>query len=254
MAIETICSGAATALIYSSIIPAVAISAVTTAMIIVFAYMYGNTTNNPKVLLWAKTEIMQVFISISTVAILIGLINSFCNINVDSVLSLFSLPGAGAVPGGVTTLYDGAEKYLVEAGKWIHTLMAAARYHLGGFNILEGYGRYLCEGPEGTGLQIIFCIFGSSIGLGGGAGVSMTPDSGYAYMAPALSVSFNALIISYFSSLNYLFILKFVYGGFIFFFLPLGVFLRSMPFLRTFGSLLISLTICFLVVFVAVCP
>ena len=51
------------------------------------------------------------------------------------------------------------------------------------------------------------------------------------------------------STLNYLFILKFVFTGFVLFFLPLGIFLRAMPFLRTTGSLLMAVSLSFVFVY-----
>jgi hypothetical protein len=64
-----------------------------------------------------------------------------------------------------------------------------------------------------------------------------------------MNVFFNSTIVSTFTALNFAAILMFVYRGFIFVFLPLGVFLRAMPFLRSFGSLLIALALAFLTVF-----
>ena len=247
MAIETICSAGGTALLYSSVMPYVAISAVVTAIIVGIVYMIGNTLSNPKLTLWAKTEIIQLFVSIAVVGSIFGLIGSFCSISINSIIGVF--PITASFPASAVTIYDGGELYLVEAGKWIHSVFAAARYHLAAFNILEGFGRTLCLGPEGAALNVIFCIFGTALSLGGGTGISLSLDSGYAFAAPAISVAFNSLMISYLSTLNYLFILRFVYSGFIFFFLPLGIFLRSMPFIRGLGSLMMSVTISFMIVY-----
>jgi len=64
-----------------------------------------------------------------------------------------------------------------------------------------------------------------------------------------LNVFFNSTIISYFSALNSLFILTFVYKGLIFLLLPLGIFMRAMPYMRSFGALLISLAIAFVIIY-----
>jgi hypothetical protein len=49
--------------------------------------------------------------------------------------------------------------------------------------------------------------------------------------------------------MNFLMILLFVYRGFVFLFLPLGVFLRSMPYMRPFGSLMFAVAMSFLIVY-----
>lgn len=249
MAIESICGIGAGNVLSSFVLPMTALTALVTGMIIALCYMFGNATNNPKVLLWAKTEIVQLFISLATVGILFGIIASFCAIDLRSILTLFDVPSP-RLPANPLSVYDGGELYLVQGGIWVHDILSAARYHLGGFNILEMYGRWICDGPAGSpAVDFIFCIFGNALSLGGGTGISASPDSGWAYLAPALSVSFNTLVFSYLSILNYLFILRYVYSGFVFFFLPVGIFLRSMPFMRGLGSLMISVTISFLFIY-----
>ncbi|MFZ5500653.1 MAG: hypothetical protein ACOY58_01905, partial [Candidatus Micrarchaeota archaeon] len=54
---------------------------------------------------------------------------------------------------------------------------------------------------------------------------------------------------SYLSILNYLFVLRYVFSGFVLFFLPLGILLRALPYLRPLGSLLISVAISFLMIY-----
>ncbi len=249
MAIESICSTGAENVITAFILPLTAIVSVITGMIIALMYMFGTATNNARLLMWAKTEAIQLFISLAAVALIFGIISSFCAIDLRSVLSLFTT-NAITLPPGAVSVYDGGELYLVEGGRWVHDVLAAARYHLAGFNILEMYGRWVCDGPAGDPVtDVIFCIFGSAFSLGGGTGTSVSPDSGYSYIAPALSVSFNSLVFSYLSTLNYLYILKYVYSGFVFFFLPVGIFLRAMPFMRGLGSLMMSVTIAFILVY-----
>jgi hypothetical protein len=55
--------------------------------------------------------------------------------------------------------------------------------------------------------------------------------------------------MSYLSVLNYIFILRYVFSGFVLFFLPLGIFLRALPYVRPLGSLLMSVSISFLMVY-----
>lgn len=251
--VATICS-IGTDVINTALFPLVAISAVATAMIIALGYMLGEAIHNPKVSLWAKTEIIQLFISVAAAVLILGFIPTFCSVNLNSILQLLN---PAAVPPGSVSIFEGAERYLSEAGQYIHDVEKAARYHLGAYNIMEAFGRLEC-GPFDSGSafatvgNIFFCLFGNVFGvtfLVGGSGVQHAPDSGYAMAAPALQIAFNATVFAYLSTFNYLFILHYIYSGFVFFFLPLGIFLRAMPYLRTLGSLLMSLAFCFIVVY-----
>jgi len=247
-----ICDQVSLAGIQQGIYPLVAVAAVFMSVIIGISYMLGSLISNPKLTLWAKTEIIQLFISLASVAVIFSGISASCSINMVDVHDLF---GLGALTTGQASfsMYSAAEGYLVDSGTYIHMVLNSARYHLGAYNILETFGRYLCMGDESgwvSGfINIIFCLFGNFLSVGGGTGTSVNPDSGHSLAAPALTVAFNSLQFSYLSALNYLFILKYIYSGFVLFFLPLGIFLRSVPYLRTLGSLLISVAFCFLTVY-----
>lgn len=246
--VSTIC-GIGVDIIQTTLFPLLAISSVLTAMIIALGYMLGEALHNPKVTLWAKTEVIQLFISIAAVVLILGIVPTFCSINLNSVYQLLN---PVVVPSGSLSIFEGAERYLVDAGTYIHNVELVGRYHLGAYNIMESFGRLEC-GPFDSGSSfatvgnLFFCLFGGP--LAGGSGTSHAPDSGYAMTAPALQIAFNSTIFSYLSVFNYLFILHYVYSGFVFFFLPLGIFLRAMPYVRTLGSLLMAIAFCFIVVY-----
>jgi hypothetical protein len=180
--------------------------------------------------------VVQVFISIATVFFIMTTINVFCSIQMGEVASFFT--GVEAVKD--VSVFDAAQDYLHEAALYSHNAMTAIRFHLEAYTIMSFLNAFICDFSVG------------SIGLGcwyGYSGNNQLPVGGYGAMMAALNVFFNSTIIAHFSALNFLFILLFVYKGFVFLFLPMGVFLRSMPFLRGFGSLLIALAMSFLLVF-----
>jgi hypothetical protein len=243
-----VCTATSLANIQSGVYPSAFLAAALMGIIIAITYMLGTIINNPKLNLWCKTELLQLFVSIAVVIITFQIITAFCAINLVDIGNLFGFSGGT----GQISLYSGAEGYLVSAGDYIHMVLNSARYTLGAYNILETFGRYLClnsNNPISGFLNIIFCLFGNFLSIGGGTGTAVSPDAGHSLAAPGLSVAFNSLQFSYLSTLNYLFILKYIYSGFALFFLPLGIFLRSVPYMRTLGSLLMSVSICFVTVY-----
>ncbi|MEW6035821.1 MAG: hypothetical protein AB1529_04370 [Candidatus Micrarchaeota archaeon] len=248
MAIETICSADANEIIQGIVYPLTAVSAIVTTMVIGMSYMAGNALSNPRITLWAKTEFFQLIISMVAVGIMLGGISTFCVLDVGSIYELLDV-GASGVPAGLT-VFDAANSYLTESGIWVHDLLHVARYHMGAYNILQAFGRNECED---VGPSWLFCLFGpilpSPAGGAGAVSITNAPNSGYGLLSSALGAAFNSLMLSYLSILNYLFILRFVFSGFVLFFLPLGIFLRALPYLRTLGSLLMSVAISFLIVY-----
>jgi len=240
-----ICTADFTTFMNTTIMPITALASVITAVTIGLGYMIGQFLGNAKATTWAKTEVVQIVMSIASVTFIIILLNSFCAINMEGIKSIFNINPAenlpcGSAPAGSTSLYAGALDYIKSAACFCHSAMSVVRYHLEAYTVLSNLNLFECSlstGGIGWG-----CLFGYS-------GTYQQPLGGYGAVMSALNVIFNSSMVSYISSLNFLFILLFVYKGFVLFFLPLGVFLRSMPYLRTFGSLLISVALAFFVVY-----
>jgi len=246
-----ICSMVAVGAIEDTIYPLIAIAAIVTSFFIAIGYMVGTAINNAKISLWARTEIIQLMVSLVVVIILFTMLGSFCGTDMKSVYSLFGYETdpAPCGSGSTVSVYCAAEHYLVDVGTWERDLVFTARYHLGAFNILQMTTQRKCGDVGGGVTNFLLCLFGSGLGGGAGGGVSLAPDSGYGIVSAGLGASFNSILFSYMSTLNFLFMLKYVYTGFPLFFLPLGMFLRSMPYVRTFGSLLMSIAISFLIMY-----
>ncbi|MFH0737270.1 MAG: hypothetical protein V1827_01685 [Candidatus Micrarchaeota archaeon] len=249
MALTSICSADATLVIQGIVYPLAAVSSIVTALIIGISYMLGNALSSPRLILWSKTEVFQLFISVVVVGFILMGINTFCLLDIGSIYSLLDIEMTGMPPG--MTIFDAANNYLVEGGIWLHDLFSATRYHLGGYSILQSFGRNQCEGDPSYAW--LFCLFGAVLpsitGGSGAASISVAPDAGYGLLTSVLGAAFNTITMAYLSILNYMFILKYVFSGFILFFLPLGIFLRALPYVRTLGSLLMSVAIAFLMIY-----
>ncbi len=220
----------------STIIPYVALATVVTAIIIGITFMASRLLSNPKLSLWAKTEILQLFISVGTVFLITSIITAFCNIDMAEVNGFF-LP---ANPIASANIYESANSYITGAMQYSHNALIMIRYHLEAYTVLTYFNAFICD--YSTGRFGWGCLFGYS-------GDNMQPFGGYGAVTAALNLAFNTTIISFFTSMNFFFILMFVYRGFVFLFLPMGIFMRAMPYMRSFGSLLIAVALSFLIIY-----
>ncbi|NYZ77531.1 hypothetical protein H0O02_04440 [Candidatus Micrarchaeota archaeon] len=236
MVAAAVCSTEFMGFLTSVIFPLAAYAGVVAGIIIAATFMIGEATRNPKLTVWAKTEVLQLFISVISLVLLSSVIGLFCTLDMPGVAELFGFSGYS----GPSSMFDAAENYLTGAAHYSHNALTVVRYHLEGYTVLGYMGEFMCDmatGPIGWG-----CWFGYS-------GTSGQPFGGYAAMVAALNTIFNATLMSYLMSLNYLMILIYVYKGFAFFLFPIGIFLRSMPYMRGFGSLLMSVAISFIIVY-----
>ena len=239
-----ICSPPFATFLTNTILPITAIASIASAVIVALGYMIGQVLGNVRVSTWAKTEVVQVVMSVASVAFIFMLLGAFCAINMNEVKGIFGISIAppepcGSASGG-TSVYDAARGYLTDASCFSHNAVGAVRYHLEAYTVLSNLNLFECSlstGSIGWG-----CMFGYS-------GTSMQPLGGYGTAMSAMNVFFNSSIVAYVSALNFLFILMYVYRGFVLFFLPFGIFIRSVPYLRTFGSLLISVALAFRVIY-----
>ncbi|HSB47207.1 MAG TPA: hypothetical protein VLD37_04270 [Candidatus Bilamarchaeum sp.] len=232
---DLICSAAFGTFMTTSLLPLVAQAAIGTMGLVAISFMFGRALNNPKLTLWSKTEVVQLGVSLATIFIIMFTVNAFCAINLSEIAAIFDIPSVGSV-----NIYQGALTYLQEALQYSHNAMRVVRYHLQAYTVMSFLNAFICDfstGNIGWG-----CFFGYG-------GDNQQPLGGFGAETAALNVAFNGTIMSYFSALNSLFILLFVYRGFVFLFLPIGIFLRAMPYLRGMGSLFIALALSFLLVF-----
>ncbi len=223
-------------MLWANVMPIAAITTLITSIVIVLSYYLGEAIGHPKITLWAKTEIVQLFISIMAAIIILTGIQSFCAIDATSLSSFVT----GTTSLAPMTIYDAAYSYLYSAADFTHKTVAIERYYLGGFNLLEGRHYWNCQ-YSGCD-PILCCLFGTS-------GMSSSPFAYASVVSVSFNIAFNSTVLSYLSSLNYLFILKYAYSGILLFMLPLGILLRATPYMRNVGSLLIAVCIAFMIIY-----
>jgi hypothetical protein len=222
---------------YSVVYALSAYAAVLSAIIIGGSFMVGQVIRNPKVTVWAKTEIIQLVASFISLLFMAAIITTFCSVDMGDIAEVFDF---GDYPGTGFSIYEGAESYLRGAAIYSHNALTVVRYHLEGFTVLAYIGKFECDlatGPIGWG-----CYYGYS-------GENLSPFGGYGAINGALTVAFNSTLMSYMMALNYLFILRYVYHGFVLFLMPIGIFTRSLPYMRSFGSVLIATALSFMFVY-----
>ncbi len=235
MVVATVCSPEFMDFLTSTIFPLAAYAGIITAIIIAVSFMVGQAIRNPKVTVWAKTEVVQLFISFVSLLLLSSLFGFFCSIDMHNIADIFEITYSGP-----SSMFDAAEDYLVSAARYSHNALTVVRYHLEGYTVLGCMGAFKCAySMDHTGWG---CWFGFS-------GTQTQPFGGYAALNAALNTIFNSTLMSYLMSLNYLMILLYIYKGFAFFLFPIGIFMRSMPYMRSFGSVLISIAISFSIIY-----
>jgi hypothetical protein len=211
-----------------------AYASMATLILIAMSFMAGNATSNPKLTLWAKTELVQLVMSIASVFVILVAVNAFCVTDMKWIADVFGLHSKSI------NVYDAATAYLVGATQYSHNALTVVRYHLEAYTVLSYFNAFICDyriGRIGLG-----CLFGY-------AGDTEQPFGGYGADIAAMNIFFSGMIMAHFTALNFLFILLFIYKGFVFLFLPLGIFLRALPYMRPVGSLLIALALGFLTVY-----
>lgn len=226
-------------MINSDIYPMTAVAGVLTGLVVAASYMVGEAINNPKLVTWSKSELIQLFISAISAIFIIYLVVTVCQtpaLDVSTLTAVSSNQVDNAPLPVFATLFDGAQLSILKTANFTHSVLNIERYHLSAFNMLEARGRWECGDH--------LCIFGSN-------GVSSSPYAGITTISSSFNFAFNSAILSYISSLNYLFLLLFAYNGLALFMIPIGLLVRSVPYLRGLGTLFLSVALCFFIIYPA---
>lgn len=215
---------------FSGTIEASAIAALATIFLIVIAYIGGEAIQNPRLLAWAKAELVQVFISITFVVLILFALSTFCNLKVSelkSMLGLSYMPKIYASNEGSDNLYTGAMRYVENLAALGLSNIHSLRYNAAAYEIRTSFSTFECKG---------ICVFSLS-------STSVSPFSGESINLAITNNLLSIATISYLSSLFQYFTLIYIYGGIFAFFLPLAIVIRSIPFMRHFGGSLIAIFI-----------
>ncbi|VVC04863.1 Uncharacterised protein [Candidatus Bilamarchaeum dharawalense] len=238
---DLMCTGTNfTTFVTDTIFPLTAVATIVTLILIALSYMGSKALSNPKLSLWAKTELIQIGISLFTIVVILAAVKLFCTIDVTSIGD--SLGFTGTRPPNAN-IFEAAGLFLNNAAVYTHNAIIVSRYQLEAYTVLSYYNAFYCDfsiGRVGLG-----CWFGYG-------GDNAQPYGGYGSSIAALNAAYNGLLITYFTIISYIFVLLFVYKGFAFFFLPVGMFIRSLPYMRNLGAVLIAIAMSFLIVYPAV--
>ncbi|MBM3229876.1 hypothetical protein FJZ26_05570, partial [Candidatus Parvarchaeota archaeon] len=211
-----------------------------TGIFIALMYMLGETLSNPRLLVWSKTEVVQVFFSGILVILIVTSLDLTCKLNVGALIQVSNLTAAqGAGVLGITSvsestsLMDAAKNYTAFVRWFDHKAMVQIRYNMALIELRAGKSRWECGSDTGG---VIACLIG-------GAGQSFSEYSGEYSVLSIFGALLNATTASYLSAMFIQFTLHFVTDGLFAIFLPLGIVLRSIPFMRGLGGVLIALTL-----------
>lgn len=214
-----------------SVYPVVGIAGLLTATIVAVCYMAAQLLQSPRLGTWAKTEALQVVISALFAIIIMQLVQVSCTLDANSLVDLVG----GTPHAAPTSLFNSSSIYLEAVANFSHAAFVNARYYMGKINMAESYSIWECP---------LWCFFSQ-----GGSGTSQMPESGKSYLTAGLMVAFNVALFAHMNALMHIFFLGYIRSGFFLFFLPLALILRSLPYLRQVGSLLISVTFGFFVIY-----
>ena len=190
--------------------------------IITFLYLVNRFFQNSEGAGWAKLELYEAFVTIAIFFALIAITGLACNVRAS-----WLFPAAAQL--GDVNIFEAAASYLDQFTDNMMVIMNSL------------YGFYVA-------IDLI-----SSMTLSGrpfGFGTTIMPSAGFASMVkPGLNNAFNMLSISYIINSVQIFLLNFISFGFLKYYLPIGLFLRSFTPTRRIGGTIIGLALGFLFVY-----
>ncbi|MEM4195513.1 MAG: hypothetical protein QXY05_04345 [Candidatus Anstonellales archaeon] len=208
---------------------AMAIGIASSAIMISIVYMIGKITNNPRLDVWAHDELPQLFFSALIAIFILGFLNlgTIYNVSVLSELTRFSVQED-------MCMYDFADAYLDNMSVYVHNTMRMTRI----YNMMAGFissvWKYECKS--------LWCFLA-------GQGVGLNPDAWASLISAVLNAQAYTTTISLLTILSQKYLLRsFMNGGFLLI-IPLGLVLRSIPFARRVGGVLLAIGAGFIVFF-----
>ena len=210
---------------FDSVLSLCAIAALATAGVITLAYMFGEFFQNPRVITWAKTEVLQVFASLIIAAVAIELVSVFCTLQIGEVGKVFTALPAVYVQHKDATMYDAAEIYLENLMAITHTNMQSIRFSLGAYEIRTTYTTMECDSA------CFLTMVGFNMGEYGGESLKLAVTNN---LLGTATVAYLSAVFQYFT-------LQYIYNGLFLVFLPISIALRAAPFMRQFAGALVAI-------------
>ncbi len=218
------------------------LGAIITAVIIALGYMVGEFLQNPRIIVWAKIELGQFVVSMLLLILIVACLDVFaCSLKFGDVKQFTGITGDLQIATlGISddaNLIDASKAYSLNLVKFNKDVLTKIRFNIGRIELRAGFSRWQCGQDEGMSEGKVFsCLIG-------GPGFSKAEYSGEYSISGVLSALLNTTTASYLSAIFILFTLEFLTNGLFMYFLPLGIMLRSIPFMRGFGGALIALVL-----------
>lgn len=210
---------------FDNVFMVAAIATLATIALIALAYMAGELFQNARALTWAKTEVLQAFVSILIVGAVIGTVQLFCSLQIGEIARIATpYPGIYGTYDSAS-IYQGAQIYLENLLAASHNNMKGMRHAIGAYEIRTSYTEMKCDG------NCWINLVGYNEALYGGETLQ-------------LAVTNNLLstaTVSYLSAAFEFFTLQYVLNGLFLVFLPISIVIRSIPFMRQFGGALVAI-------------
>lgn len=210
------------------------IGLIATCALVALAYMFSKVVENPRIANWCKTEVWQVFATALVVVGIYAALALFC-VATPAQLGVFVGMGSGdyarnlerSFGEGNQGMYAATQGYLENLASYAKGTVSAIRYNMGAYELRSGIQKYKCE---------VFCFIA-------GAGRSYAPYGGESSHISLLGNLLSIATIALLSILFQLFLLLYIDNGLFLVFLPIAIVVRSLPFMRGFGSTLIALVL-----------
>ncbi len=210
-----------------------------TAIMIGMAYALGQALSNPRLNVWAKGEIFQVFISVFLVLLILFLNDSFCGFQYSSLSGLSSVETASYTSppiSGNEPVFDAAEKYLMNIGAFASESMRAVRSANGLMEIASKYSKSPCVPPVGL------CLLGQN-------SLTRRPYSEGTLWMQIGGLALYTDTVSYLTVLIQIAFIEFITSKGIMLLLPLAIIFRSLPFMRQLGGGLIAIGVAIFLIY-----
>ncbi len=165
---------------------------------------------------WAKEQIAHIIISALLIVFAVGLLQFACS---DTLASIFDV--------SASNMFEGAQDYLDDQADLAYKSMTAFRYNMGVAEIRSSQSRWESRAEFGI--------------FGGGQGTSYSPHSGQRSYVSIFNIGMNAGTMYLLNIYFMYYVMNYIFYGLAFMF-PLGILLRSFPFVKNIGNALIALS------------
>ena len=199
--------------------------------LIALVYMFGSALHHPQLLEWSKSELGHVGMTVIFFFLIVWMLQFQCNLNVGEFLNWAGQTPVSCTAGNLcltpdTTMTQAALKSLEWGLTQTRLTVVAIRYEMGVLNMRATYSSYATQFSAMGGNGYSFTPLSGDYTLLGSFGMLLNLNSTF-----IITLIFELFSLFFFSSSSGLFI----------FLIPIGLILRSVPFMRGFGGSLVAL-------------